>query len=117
MTWIGALQRLDDRRHARAKRAFDHDDIAGTDCGQHLRLERGRIARELHDTLLQGFQGLVLHFQAVVDQIPDGEPARQTMEKPVPIMPPVFSPIELEARVARYGEPDRYREHGATDDR
>ncbi|MCU1235764.1 MAG: Two component sensor histidine kinase [Candidatus Solibacter sp.] len=43
--------------------------------------ERERIARELHDTLLQGFQGLVLHFQAVLDQIPDQEPAQQTMKK------------------------------------
>ncbi|MCU1235765.1 MAG: hypothetical protein JWP63_3732, partial [Candidatus Solibacter sp.] len=42
--------------------------------------ERERIARELHDTLLQGFQGLVLHFQAVLDQIPDQEPAQQTLK-------------------------------------
>jgi len=43
--------------------------------------ERERIARELHDTLLQGFQGLVLHFQAALDQIPYQEPAHQTMKK------------------------------------
>ncbi len=43
--------------------------------------ERERIARELHDTLLQGFQGLVLHFQAALDQISDREPAHQTMKK------------------------------------
>jgi signal transduction histidine kinase len=43
--------------------------------------ERERIARELHDTLLQGFQGLTLHFQAAMKQIPDREPARLTMEK------------------------------------
>ncbi len=43
--------------------------------------ERERIARELHDTLLQGFQGLILHFQAVLDQIPHHEPAHQTMKK------------------------------------
>jgi signal transduction histidine kinase/ligand-binding sensor domain-containing protein len=43
--------------------------------------ERERIARELHDTLLQGFQGLILHFQAAMNQIPDREPARQTMKK------------------------------------
>ncbi|MDP9421368.1 MAG: histidine kinase [Pseudomonadota bacterium] len=34
--------------------------------------ERERIARELHDTLLQGFQGLVLRFQSVANRIPDG---------------------------------------------
>ena len=43
--------------------------------------ERERIARELHDTLLQGFQGLTLHFQAAMKQIPDREPARHTMER------------------------------------
>jgi signal transduction histidine kinase len=33
--------------------------------------ERARIARDLHDTLLQSFQGLVLRFQAVRYQLPD----------------------------------------------
>jgi len=32
--------------------------------------ERTRIARELHDTLLQSFQGLILHFQTARDLIP-----------------------------------------------
>ena len=43
--------------------------------------ERERIARELHDTLLQGMQGLIWRFQAATDRIPAGEPARQLMEK------------------------------------
>jgi len=43
--------------------------------------ERERIARELHDTLLQGFQGLMLRFQAVMEEIPDNQPARHKMEK------------------------------------
>jgi signal transduction histidine kinase len=42
--------------------------------------ERTRIARELHDTLLQSFQGLMLHFQAVNDQLPAGK-AKDAMEK------------------------------------
>ena len=42
--------------------------------------ERTRIARELHDTLLQSFQGLMLHFQAVYDLLPSG-PAKQALEK------------------------------------
>jgi signal transduction histidine kinase/ligand-binding sensor domain-containing protein len=33
--------------------------------------ERIRIARELHDTLLQSFHGLILRFQAVRDMLPD----------------------------------------------
>jgi signal transduction histidine kinase len=43
--------------------------------------ERERIARELHDTLLQGVQGLILRFQAVAERIPASEPARQMIEK------------------------------------
>lgn len=43
--------------------------------------ERERIARELHDTLLQSVQGLVLRLQAVAEQLPTHEPARQAMEK------------------------------------
>src|SRR5262249_50612775 len=41
--------------------------------------ERERIARELHDTLLQGFQGLMLRFQAVMDGLSMEQPARQQM--------------------------------------
>jgi signal transduction histidine kinase/ligand-binding sensor domain-containing protein len=41
--------------------------------------ERERIARELHDTLLQGFHGLVLRFQAVADSIPAKGSARGLM--------------------------------------
>jgi signal transduction histidine kinase len=43
--------------------------------------ERERIARELHDTLLQGVQGLILRFQAATQRIPDQEPARRMMEE------------------------------------
>ena len=43
--------------------------------------ERERIARELHDTLLQGFQGLMLRLQGVIKTLPQQEPAYQMMEK------------------------------------
>src|SRR5262249_26536551 len=35
-------------------------------------VERTRIARDLHDTLLQSFQGLMLRFQVVNDMLPEG---------------------------------------------
>jgi signal transduction histidine kinase/ligand-binding sensor domain-containing protein len=41
--------------------------------------ERERIARELHDTLLQGMQGLIWRFEAAADRIAPGEPARRLM--------------------------------------
>jgi signal transduction histidine kinase/ligand-binding sensor domain-containing protein len=42
--------------------------------------ERDRIARELHDTLLQGVQGLMLRLQAAVNSLPANEPARKAIE-------------------------------------
>jgi signal transduction histidine kinase/ligand-binding sensor domain-containing protein len=44
-------------------------------------MERERIARELHDTLLQSVQGLILKFDAVAKQIPSDEPARRAMDE------------------------------------
>jgi signal transduction histidine kinase/ligand-binding sensor domain-containing protein len=47
--------------------------------GERL-LERERIAREFHDTLLQGFQGLVLRFHAVLKQLANPDSARPMLE-------------------------------------
>ncbi|HET9787929.1 MAG TPA: ATP-binding protein, partial [Pyrinomonadaceae bacterium] len=43
--------------------------------------ERERIARDLHDTLLQSVQGLILKFHAVSKQIPPDLPAHDALEK------------------------------------
>ncbi len=43
--------------------------------------ERERIARELHDTLLQSVQGMMLSFQAVADSLPRESAARHSMER------------------------------------
>jgi len=43
--------------------------------------ERMRIARDLHDTLLQSFQGVVLKFSALAYTIKDPPEARGTLEK------------------------------------
>ena len=42
--------------------------------------ERERISREIHDTLLQGFQGLMLRFQSVLKVLPQDNPGRQMLE-------------------------------------
>src|SRR5262249_45605097 len=42
--------------------------------------ERTRIARDLHDTLLQSFQGVFLKFYAVTYMIPDRPEAQKTLE-------------------------------------
>jgi ligand-binding sensor domain-containing protein/signal transduction histidine kinase len=43
--------------------------------------ERERIARELHDTLLQSVQGLILRFHAIAERLSDTEPNRAAMER------------------------------------
>jgi signal transduction histidine kinase/ligand-binding sensor domain-containing protein len=43
--------------------------------------ERERIARELHDTLLQGVQGLTFVVQSAVEELPEGNPSRHAIEK------------------------------------
>jgi len=42
--------------------------------------ERERIARELHDTLLQSVQGLILRFQSAAERLPEQDPTRQQLE-------------------------------------
>ena len=42
--------------------------------------ERSRIARDLHDTLLQSFQGLTLRLQAVDELLPEGK-AKEQLEQ------------------------------------
>jgi len=49
----------------------------------HMRIvlhERSRIARELHDTLLQGFSGITMEMQALLVRLPDSE-SRRTLEE------------------------------------
>lgn len=43
--------------------------------------ERVRIARDLHDTLLQGVQGLMLHFHVAAGELPEGSRPRKAMER------------------------------------
>jgi signal transduction histidine kinase len=43
--------------------------------------ERVRIARDLHDTLLQGVQGLTLHFHVAAQELPEGSRSRESMER------------------------------------
>src|SRR5205823_9758443 len=42
--------------------------------------ERGRIARELHDTLFQGFSGITMAMQAMASRLPSSSTERQTLE-------------------------------------
>ena len=42
--------------------------------------ERERMAREVHDSLLQSWQGLVLRLQVVANRIPKDDPARELLD-------------------------------------
>jgi len=44
-------------------------------------MERERIARDLHDTLLQGFQMLILRFQVITDTLPPDNPTTELLEE------------------------------------
>lgn len=43
-------------------------------------IERERIARDLHDTLLQSVQGMILRFQSIARQIHENDPLRRETE-------------------------------------
>ena len=43
--------------------------------------ERIRIARELHDTLLQGVQGLLLSFHVAAEKVPDSHESKKALER------------------------------------
>jgi signal transduction histidine kinase/ligand-binding sensor domain-containing protein len=45
--------------------------------------ERERIAREMHDTLLQSVQGLILRFQSVVDRVAHDPGTREALQQAV----------------------------------
>ena len=59
----------------RLRRAADALELR---MGERL-AERDRIARELHDTLLQGVQSIVLRFQVVANAMREGKPAEDLM--------------------------------------
>lgn len=68
---LGALYQLRLRQVARVIRGRMEERVE----------ERERIARDLHDTLLQSVQGLILKFHAVSKQIPADLPAHDALEK------------------------------------
>jgi signal transduction histidine kinase len=53
--------------------------------------ERERIARELHDTLLQSVQGLTLRFHKAAKQVPQDSPARALIDKALETADRVFA--------------------------
>ena len=90
--------------------------------------ERTRIARDLHDTLLQGFHGITLRMQGVAKNMPVEDPLRNMMEDVLDRADEVMrearqrvrnlrrrtSPAnELPNRLAKYGE-ELSKDHAAS---
>src|SRR5882724_7763499 len=63
---------------------------------QERREERARIARELHDTLFQGFFGASMVLQTAVDELPANSPSKSSLSRALQLM---YRVIE-EGRVA-----------------
>jgi signal transduction histidine kinase/ligand-binding sensor domain-containing protein len=69
--------------------------------------ERERIARELHDTLLQGFQGLVLRFQSVANRIPPEGGLRASIDEALDRADAVLVEGRVRVRELRSDSADR----------
>lgn len=69
--------------------------------------ERERIARELHDTLIQGVTGLTLHVRAAANQAPEGSALRGRLERALVRANEVI--VEGRDRVSELRVPDQLR--------
>jgi len=70
------LRRLDEKRR---KRELDFSE-------EERRLERARIASELHDTLLQGFLAASLVVRATLEEMPEDSPGRASLNRAAHLM-------------------------------
>lgn len=75
-------------------------------------LERERIARELHDTLLQSTQGLILRLHASSRKLPPSDPVRQELEAAMRMAEQVGADGRERVRGLR-GDVDHARDLGA----
>lgn len=90
VTVMGA-ETLGGRQVGRGQRRFCHAIQEQLNREQNLRLEerdneRARIARELHDTLFQGFLGASMVLHNVVDSMPEDSPDRNSMGKALQVV-------------------------------
>jgi signal transduction histidine kinase len=123
VTAMGA-ETLGRRRNGRGQRRLCHPIQEQLNREQNLRLEeqgkeRARIARELHDTLFQGFCGASLVLHNVVDAMPADSPDRHSMGKALQVIhqvleegravlqglrAPRFAPASVERELSEFVE-------------
>jgi signal transduction histidine kinase len=77
--------------HEGVRRWFRRPYLDQAERDESLRLEerlreRARIARELHDSLFQGFLGVSLQFHDAVEQLPDDSPGKPSLSRVLCLM-------------------------------
>ena len=70
--------------------------------------ERTRIARELHDTLLQGFVSASMQLHVAVGQVPEGAPGRPLLARVQQLIAQVIEEGRSTVRGLRSGERDSF---------
>ncbi|HEY4753171.1 MAG TPA: sensor histidine kinase [Candidatus Limnocylindrales bacterium] len=71
--WIGAIAKQSvDRQHLIVELERTRADLAAAEREAGVLEERARLAREIHDTLAQGFASVVTHLQAAEASLPAG---------------------------------------------
>jgi signal transduction histidine kinase len=123
VTAMGA-ETLGRRQNGRGQRRFCHAIQEQLNREHNLRLEerdneRARIARELHDTLLQGFFGASMVLHNVVDAMPEDSPDRHSMGRALEVVrrvleegravlqglrAPRFAPASVERELSEFVE-------------
>jgi signal transduction histidine kinase len=73
--------------------------------------ERTRIARELHDTLLQGFVSASMQMHVAVDRLPEDSPAKPAFSRVLDLMSRVIEEGRNAVRGLRSGEEAHDLEH------
>ncbi|HEY0784576.1 MAG TPA: histidine kinase, partial [Acidobacteriaceae bacterium] len=73
--------------------------------------ERLRIARELHDTLLQSLHGLMLRFHFATNELPENEPAREPLQLALERADTAFLEARQRIESLRDEVPDETRFH------
>jgi signal transduction histidine kinase len=112
------------RQNSPGQRRFRHATQEHLNREQNVRLEerdseRARIARELHDTLFQGFFGASMMLHNVVEAMPEDSPDKHSMGKAIQVVrrvleegravlqglrAPRFAPASIERDLSEYVE-------------
>ncbi len=78
--WIArVIDQSIERAELLASLAATRAELAEVEREEAVRVERERMAQEIHDTLAQGFTSIVLHTRAALGRLADDDPATPTL--------------------------------------